>query len=78
MTGQLDTTKRNTVQRTWDKLPACQYLVQAMAKLRYRLTSWKLIPRSLNGIATKRLSGKELERNQGSAGASPSHFADKQ
>ncbi len=41
----------NTVQRTWDKLPACQYLVQAMVKLRYRLTSWKLIPRSLNGIA---------------------------
>ncbi len=45
---------RNTVQRTWDKLPACQYLVQAMVKLRYRLTSWKLIPRSLNGIVFDR------------------------
>ncbi len=33
--------KRKTVKRTWDKLPTCQYLVQAMAKLRYRLTSWK-------------------------------------
>ncbi len=50
----------NTVQRTWDKLPACQYLVQAMAKLRYRLTSWKLIPRSLNGIAFT-LALKEAE-----------------
>ncbi len=25
-----------------------------MVKLRYRLTSWELIPRSLNGIAVKR------------------------
>ncbi len=48
----------NTVQRTWDKLPACHYLVQAMAKLRYRLTSWKLIPRSLNGIAFKPIAAR--------------------
>ncbi len=41
----------NTVQRTWDKLPACQPVAEFRHCLHKILTSWKLIPRSLNGIA---------------------------
>ncbi len=45
--------KCNTVQRTWDKLPACQPVAEFRHCLHKILTSWKLIPRSLNGIALK-------------------------
>ncbi len=41
----------NTVQRTWDKLSACQPVAEFRHCLHKILTSWKLIPRSLNGIA---------------------------
>ncbi len=45
--------KHNTVQRTWDKLPACQPVAEFRHCLHKILTSWKLIPRSLNGIGVK-------------------------
>ncbi len=38
-----------------------------MAKLRYRLTSWRLIPRSLNGIAFNPQPTARTERNQPAA-----------
>ena len=46
---------RNTVQRTWDKLPACQPVAEFRHCLHKILTSWKLIPRSLNGIVFSRV-----------------------
>ena len=54
--------RSNTVQRTWDKLPACQPVAEFRHCLHKILTSCKLIPRSLNGIALRSYQDRQQLR----------------